>query len=462
MAYMKDSTGKRLDSFPAVRPSGPSFKALPSRLRNPLPGNPALATVTYYANGTTTIPLATLTDRTDSRFVYTGADPIAYGAWYHIAKNIGNTSDVGGMAVNFGFQGQAFEFRTFANKGMYRIWVNGQPLTAEFQNHAAPTNNGDRLVKVDLGVRGTYDIRIELDRSGFGGIFKQPMDLLFAPLDPSPLRVMIVGDSFGNGQAFDNVAYAPSYTPGYYYTLAEMLQIKDLWPRSIGGTGYLHTNNSTQPTFRGRLAADIVPYNPDVLIFQGTINDSGYTGPQITAEIQALHAAVKAALPNTYIIATSPLLAAASNASMDTLTATEQAAWVALGVPFLDVHTMNTGTGADGYRQVTDGVTTSGSTTLTSATANFGAGDIGKTIRGAGIPALAYMTAFASGTSCTLSAAATASATGVTLQITGQKRDGSADNNRSGDAVHPSYPIGFRHIAQRLAIGLAPMLKAAV
>ncbi|MBT2566584.1 SGNH/GDSL hydrolase family protein [Arthrobacter sp. ISL-85] len=445
----------------AVRRTAPSFKALPSRLRNPLPGNASLGTVTYGANGTTTIPLATLTDRTDSRFVYTGSDVTPYGAWYCLAKNIGTNSDHGGLAVNFGFQGQAFEFRTYANKGMYRIWINGQPLTADFQTQPV-TDSSDRLIKVDMGVRGTYDVRIELDRMGFGGIMKQPMDLLFAPLDPSPLRVMIVGDSFGNGQAFDNVAYAPSYTPGYYYTLAEMLNLKDLWPRSIGGTGYLATNNSTQPTYRGRFAADIAPYAPDVLIFQGTINDSGYTSQQITDEINALYAAVKAALPNTYIIATSPLLAAATSAGMDTLTTTEQTAWTALGVPFLDVHTMNTGTGCDGYRQVTDGVTTSGSTTLTSATANFGAGDIGKTIRGAGIPPLAYMTAFASGTSCTLSAAATASASGVTLQITAQKRDGSADYNRCGDATHPSYPIGFRHIAQRLAIGLAPILKAAV
>jgi hypothetical protein len=69
------------------------------------------------------------------------------------------------------------------------------------------------------------------------------------------------------------------------------------------------------------------------------------------------------------------------------------------------------------YRVVTDGVTTSGSATLTSATAAFSNDDIGKPISGTGIPAAATISAVASATSITLSANATATGTGVSVTL---------------------------------------------
>jgi ABC-type phosphate transport system substrate-binding protein len=64
-----------------------------------------------------------------------------------------------------------------------------------------------------------------------------------------------------------------------------------------------------------------------------------------------------------------------------------------------------------------DGVTTSGSTTLTSATAAFKAADVGVSISGTGIPASTTIAGFTNGTTVTLSNAATSSNTGVTLTI---------------------------------------------
>lgn len=65
----------------------------------------------------------------------------------------------------------------------------------------------------------------------------------------------------------------------------------------------------------------------------------------------------------------------------------------------------------------TDGVLTSGSTTVTSATAAFVAADVGKRITGLGIPDNATITARASATSITISAAATLTGTGVALIV---------------------------------------------
>lgn len=69
------------------------------------------------------------------------------------------------------------------------------------------------------------------------------------------------------------------------------------------------------------------------------------------------------------------------------------------------------------YRVVTDGVTTNGSATITSATSVWTKHDIGKPITGTGIPAGTTIRSFSSATSATLSANATASGTGVTFTI---------------------------------------------
>lgn len=69
-------------------------------------------------------------------------------------------------------------------------------------------------------------------------------------------------------------------------------------------------------------------------------------------------------------------------------------------------------------RSVADGVL-NGTTTVTSATAAFVAGDVGASLVGPGIPAGATITVRVSGTQVTISAAATMTASGVSLTIGG-------------------------------------------
>lgn len=66
---------------------------------------------------------------------------------------------------------------------------------------------------------------------------------------------------------------------------------------------------------------------------------------------------------------------------------------------------------------VADGVTTNASATVTSATAAFQSGDVGKTISGTGIPGGTTILQVASATSIVLSANATATGSGITLTI---------------------------------------------
>lgn len=77
-----------------------------------------------------------------------------------------------------------------------------------------------------------------------------------------------------------------------------------------------------------------------------------------------------------------------------------------------------------------DGATTSGAATLTSATAAFKASDVGKKVTGAGIPAGTTILSRDSATQVTLSANATATATGVAVTIV--NRAGSSDEELPG------------------------------
>ena len=69
-------------------------------------------------------------------------------------------------------------------------------------------------------------------------------------------------------------------------------------------------------------------------------------------------------------------------------------------------------------RTVADGATTAASTTLTSATATFVAGDVGAAISGGSIPAGTTIASVTNATTVVLSAAATATATGVSITVT--------------------------------------------
>lgn len=90
----------------------------------------------------------------------------------------------------------------------------------------------------------------------------------------------------------------------------------------------------------------------------------------------------------------------------------------------------------DFMKRVVNDAVTNGTTTLTSASANFSAlrtpnGDVGRTIYGTNIPAGTTITAVNSATSITMSAAATGSATGGLLDI--------HDPNLFGpDGIHPN------------------------
>lgn len=75
------------------------------------------------------------------------------------------------------------------------------------------------------------------------------------------------------------------------------------------------------------------------------------------------------------------------------------------------------GGGAPAPSVFTDFVTTSGSTTISSSSANFSSVDVGRTVTGSGIPNGATITTVTNQTTASISVAATATQTGQTLSI---------------------------------------------
>lgn len=70
-------------------------------------------------------------------------------------------------------------------------------------------------------------------------------------------------------------------------------------------------------------------------------------------------------------------------------------------------------------RTVVDGAWTSGSTALSSATANFTSADVGKTVTGSGIPTATTIATYTNATTVVMSANATSTKTATSLTITG-------------------------------------------
>lgn len=145
------------------------------------------------------------------------------------------------------------------------------------------------------------------------------------------------------------------------------------------------------------------------LLLKHMFGGSSTTGPFSPADMGGLGLTVQVGVPDTTDGTVHPkTLAGGKVGTWEVALAESQIA--TLGLTVVGRHVI-------GYRTVADGVTTNTSTTVTSATAAFVQDDVGKPISGTGIPAGAYLASVESGTSATLSAAATASGTGVTFTV---------------------------------------------
>lgn len=219
----------------------------------------------------------------------------------------------------------------------WRMLVDGKASSAA--PTLVPAGTGARgILHFDFGAASRPNprrIALELEDSA-GGIAVYnlkiaPTDYL-APLSiPSP-RVMIVGDSFAVAESG-----ATSRLNSYARALGRLMGWAEVWSHSTSysGTGLVHANDPNVGNYGARMQYDVTPYSPDLVIIQGSVNDTdsaGLVGPALTSYVTTL----KAAVPNVSVVVTGPLTMASPTAVVTTINTEMKAAAAALGVPFVD------------------------------------------------------------------------------------------------------------------------------
>ena len=175
-------------------------------------------------------------------------------------------------------------------------------------NGTSHSKNGNQnFDQVTLGAPGTYSIHLEFENATiFHGIgLSDETTAIDSPSSASTPRVIILGDSWvypvfnekGKIHAWDAFPGALSWLTGWNVISA-----------GVPGQGYVQV--AAGETYKDRVVRDLVPQEPDVVIFTGSPNDHcefcTVTDQQIANKMGAAIKLLKAANPKILIIACSP------------------------------------------------------------------------------------------------------------------------------------------------------------
>ena len=119
----------------------------------------------------------------------------------------------------------------------------------------------------------------------------------WAPTGP---RILVTGDSHTAGIG------ASSNLLGMAHRLKEYLGVHDVLAQGQGGTGYLTTSLAGTETMRARIANEITPRAPDLIIDLAGYNDSPSSAAALAGETTLYYNALTAALPNVPVIKIGP------------------------------------------------------------------------------------------------------------------------------------------------------------
>lgn len=205
------------------------------------------------------------------------------GAWNSGLGRL--TANIGLPGLDLIHTGTAIEF-SFApflspSPGTVPIWifVNGQPITAtQDVTTAASINSGTRYyVKLTFG--SVARRRVEFFAQ-HGSAWYPIGTALGDGVEPSPRRPVAIfaGDSIwagtsGAATAFDVSAFWAARALGVECFVAGT---------AYGGTGYVATGSTSAYGSTARVAAAALA-SPDLIVFQGSLNDDGLSGIQAAA-----------------------------------------------------------------------------------------------------------------------------------------------------------------------------------
>lgn len=244
-------------------------------------------------------------------------------------------------------------------QGQYvNVYVNGVKQTVpQLANDASQRN-----ILLDwTGTTGLGLRRIRIENSAgedmLGFYLAATEDILTPDIQFSPLRMMVFGDSWTDGTGTgDGIS-------SYGVLAGKMLGIDDVWQAGIGGSGYLNVS-SQGDNFGPRIATDLLPYSPDIVLCSyGSDDVGGYTTAQVAAAATSDWEQIKGAFPDCLLVVMGPYACPygggspnyATFAPMDTAL---QAAAAAVGVRYISSIQEKWITGT-GYQGATNGTGTS-------------------------------------------------------------------------------------------------------
>jgi hypothetical protein len=263
---------------------------------------------------------------TDPRIVYIGGVPAEYPAAGYGATLAGKTEpyESGSRIVTeqlvyacADITCEEFEILFFgATTGYYRIWIDGQPHSAE-RVQVTPSDGYLYLLRVRNLPRGRarYQVKVELDSCLFGGFNIRNVDSLLRPQGVGTGgAALFVGDSL-------LVAHGVAARATYGMRVARRLGYDRVFLAGLGGTGFYsdeaHSEGGTTGTnYLKRVELDRPKYPSDIglIVGQGSHNDRIYlTGntvtdkkriEEITAKVNAFWNYVKEQWPQAYCVMT--------------------------------------------------------------------------------------------------------------------------------------------------------------
>ena len=216
----------------------------------------------------------------------------------------------------------------------WRLVFKSNANSWKYQSIAGTTHAIDgkkNFDEVSLGAPGTYSLHLEFDNSTtFYGIgTNDEATSITTESNFSTPRVVVLGDSWVYPVFNEtNPVHVWDAFPGALSWLTGWNVISS----GVRGQGYLQV--AAGETYKNRVVRDLVPQNPDVVIFTGSPNDHcefcTYTDQQIASEMGNAIKSLRQANPSILIIACSPFEGSPTQAQA------MQAVAVAAGIPFIN------------------------------------------------------------------------------------------------------------------------------
>jgi lysophospholipase L1-like esterase len=212
-----------------------------------------------------------------SPFYFIGGIPFVNGSGtysFYSLLTVGSTKGSPWAGVTFMTDANEVAIKVTGGTQVIRYIVDGQYVTISGYKSGTGASPSYNLIDfTNAGGRKARTITMGFFSSNvaFGGISIAPTEEAWAPPAKDNVRVLWIGDSISAGGA-NAPALADADTPrqvGLY------MGWSDVWDSSQGGVGYTAQNGGSNYTFAGT-AANMVPGNaPDLVVFQGSVNDVG-------------------------------------------------------------------------------------------------------------------------------------------------------------------------------------------